>query len=64
MSEIERVVIRTEHADGSVREYNAHRPAGLTVRFTEDGGVEAQGAKETKPLVFSVLEVPRATQPQ
>ena len=56
MSEITRVVIRTEHADGSVKEYLAANPAGLIVEFTEDGGVKAH-AVPGKAVTISVLPV-------
>jgi len=57
MSVITRVVIRAEHADGSVREYRALNPAGLVLRFADEGGIVAQAPSGSR-LVMDVLEIP------
>lgn len=44
MSEVTRVLIITEHADGTTRHYRALHPEGATLRFAEGGGLEAQAA--------------------
>lgn len=59
MSKIVRMVIRTEHADGSVREYRAEKnPAGMTVEFLEDGAVQAR-SDPGNPVLVTVTEYPR-----
>lgn len=58
MSDIKRMVIRCEHADGIVREYRADKnPAGMTIRFVEDGGVLASSTPDN-PVLVTVTEFP------
>jgi hypothetical protein len=58
MSEIKHVLIRTVHKDGTTREYRADKnPAGMTLKFLEDGGVEAQSVPEN-PVLVTVTEFP------
>jgi hypothetical protein len=57
MSETTRVTIRTEHADGSVKEYWAADPTGLILEFTEDGGIEAHTVSG-KSVSVGVMPLP------
>lgn len=57
MSVIKRVVIRCEHTDGTVREYRALNPAGLVLRFADEGGIVAQAASGSS-VAMDVVEMP------
>jgi hypothetical protein len=62
MSKISRITLICQHADGTVREYRADKnPAGLTLRFTDDGDVMASSTP-ANPVFVTVMTWPARKQ--